>query len=285
MWKESYKIGVEHIDRQHKQLFEYVDAMAATLKKQQSFEDYKNQIVEAIGFLKQYCVEHFKDEEAYHLEIGLKDHQAHKQLHQKLVKDVLAHEAELTGSGFAPESVKKFLGFVLTWLIYHVAGEDQKLGTKAAAKAPDTTEVSGSVQDFATRAKGVLCTVTGLSDEDISFAKSAGSIKDGVGFKVGLVDGGGKKGVGLVYSTTIALGALKAMTSMEVDEINEITYSALQEISNIVSSRIADSVAAAAGIAFVDIEYPVQTPIEHIPKGNDSFIMKTSIGDMEVVVY
>ena len=283
MWKDSYAIGVELLDNQHRQLFEAVEILMKTPKIDLSPKQYRGQIEKAVKFLKMYCVKHFQDEEAYHLEIGYAEREKHKKLHRKLIEGVLKHEKRLIDSDFDYGIVKKFFGFVMTGLIYHVAGEDQKLNKASVEEI--AAQARGSVQDFAARAKKVLRTVTGLASEDIALEVGADRrIMEGVCYTVGLV-GGQKKGIGIVFSNTIAFGALKAMTSMELTELNEVVYSALQEISNIVSSRIADAVALAKGSEFCDIDHPVRVDIADVPQGIDSFSMRTSIGDMEIVVY
>jgi len=285
MWKDEYLVGVEKIDRQHRILFDFVELINITLNQPLEAYEYEKKITDAVSFLKTYCLEHFKDEEAYYEQKGYSGLEEHKELHKKLVQKLLDYEMEFGATNFAPQVVKKFLGFVLTWLIYHVAGEDQKIKEADRAEAP-VEEGAGSVHDFASRAKRVLRTITGLSEKDVDFDIGyTKGVDEGYAFMVGLVDGGDKQGIGLIYSEAIALGALKAMTSMEATEINEITLSALQEISNIVSSRIADSVTESLGGKFCDIEYPVRADINDIPDGSERFLMNTTIGDMEIIVY
>jgi len=281
MWKDSYLVGVEKIDTQHKLLFEYVDILTETLKKDLKVADYRRQIAEAVRYLKFYCIEHFRDEEAYHLEISYAEHKTHKEMHKKLIQDVLAHEEALVSSNYASGAVRGFLGFVMTWLVYHVAGEDQKLRkiTQAEPKA-----VMSAIEAFADKTREVLKTITGISDEDIKFAfKPSGEISDGISYKVGFCGGGDKKGVGVVFSNRIAIGALKAMAGMDIDEINEIAFSALQEISNITAARISDVISEDG--EFCDIEHPIRVENGDFPKDADSFLISTTLGDMEVIVY
>ncbi|MDR2167486.1 MAG: bacteriohemerythrin [Clostridiales bacterium] len=282
MWKDSYAIGHELIDSQHRRLFDYAENLMSTLGQQLEFEEYKRQIVETLGFLKKYTIEHFKDEEEYQREVNYEGYEAHKKLHAKLIQDVLRHEKELVESEFKPEAVKSFLGFLLTWLVYHVAGEDQKITGGVAQTAVAGLDL---VHAFAQKAGQVIRTITGITEDEIKPEfDSSKHLGEGISFKVGLVGSKDKNGIALVYSHIIALGTLKAMTGMEVNEINEIAYSALQEMSNILSAKMVDVVAKADG-KFVDIDYPIRAEIKEIPKGSDSFLMCTSIGDMEIIIY
>ncbi|MDR2167485.1 MAG: hypothetical protein LBE35_06530 [Clostridiales bacterium] len=283
MWKDSYLIGNELLDRQHKLIFECAETLVNVLKLDLDFDEYVMQITEAIRFFKVFSVQHFKDEEEYQRQIGYKDREEHARMHTQLLADVLTHERALVSRGFQQEDVEKFLGFLMTWLVYHVAGEDQKM---KGAFAEQSTEGLDAISSFAEAAKHVLLTMTGLSDGEIrpDFSKNR-RIDEGVSFKVGLVGAGDKKGIGLVYSNIIALGAIWAMTGMEFEEINEMVHSALQEMSNILSSRIANAVAKGVGSSFIDIEHPVMSEISEIPRGEDNFIMVTSLGDLEITVY
>ena len=64
LWKDEYKIGVSLIDNQHKAMFDRVDLLLATLSKNNN--DYtRTECINTIGYLKQYCVIHFRDEEIF----------------------------------------------------------------------------------------------------------------------------------------------------------------------------------------------------------------------------
>ncbi|MCL2752678.1 MAG: bacteriohemerythrin [Defluviitaleaceae bacterium] len=280
MWKDSYLTGVATIDKEHMQLFETVGKLKDTLTQGLGFEDYKAAIIDTMEFLKKYCLKHFADEEKFYRDAGYDGVEEHRQFHLKLIADVLDHQERLKQSNFDPTSVKAFLGFLLTWLIYHVAGEDQKMSKpKISAVRAQTALIA-----FADNVREVLATVTGIANDSIKpiFNKDINA-DDGIIFKVGLVGDESKKAVWFVYSNKITFGIFRAMTGMEVCEANEMAYSALQEISNIASAKISNVLSAACG-KFVDIDYPVAAKIDDIPKTGDSFVMNTTLGDMEIIV-
>ena len=52
MWKESYRLGVERIDKQHQKLFKMTGALVQAARDGAGEETYKK----ALDFLKEYVV-------------------------------------------------------------------------------------------------------------------------------------------------------------------------------------------------------------------------------------
>ena len=125
MWKDEYLIGVDVIDTQHKSLFaktgELIDLSA------EGFDENKDRIIEVIVFLKQYALQHFKDEEAYQKEINYSEYNEHQAQHKSFIQTVITSERVLKASNFAEEDVLKFTDTLVKWLVYHVANSDQKI--------------------------------------------------------------------------------------------------------------------------------------------------------------
>ena len=134
LWKEYYASGVEHIDNQHMELFE--TATDNLLDLIQSPNSYKNKqgIVNSIQFLKVYTLRHFKDEEEYARLAEYPDLDAHILSHEVLKADVAKYEKLLVASNFALPIVKRFLAFVLSWLMQHVGDEDVRMLRHSLAK-------------------------------------------------------------------------------------------------------------------------------------------------------
>lgn len=66
MWKESYRLGVDRIDEQHIELFRMTEELIRAIERRASTEAYQK----ALGFLKDYVIYHFADEEQYQAPIG-----------------------------------------------------------------------------------------------------------------------------------------------------------------------------------------------------------------------
>ena len=96
MWKDSYRLGVERIDEQHIELFRMTEDLVNAVKNRATAEVYQK----ALGFLKDYVIYHFRDEEAYQESIHYCDSEAHKQEHRQFTQTVLDYERRLTEHGF-----------------------------------------------------------------------------------------------------------------------------------------------------------------------------------------
>jgi len=280
MWKDSYLVGVDIIDNQHRELFKAIGALRDNLGKA-DLPNYKKQLSDTAAFLKEYAINHFREEEEYQRKIGFDGHVEHKKKHDRLIADVLNYEKGLLETDFSSPVVKSFLGFLSTWLIYHIGVEDQQI---PKGKREASAESGASASGLAESVGGVLKVLVGLPQEDIRHTAGRGNITSGVSYKVGLVDAPDNKGIGYVYSEGFALGVLKSMTGMDLTELNEITHSAMQEISNIISANIASLLSKSANVN-VDIETPKLVTIDEIPSRPSSFSVHTKLGDMEVVLY
>jgi hemerythrin len=283
MWKDSYLIGVEPIDEQHKNLFKTVKALRDNLSEAEQL-DYKKHLMDTLVFLKEYCVNHFKEEEAYQQKVGFAGCEAHKKLHERLVADVISYVKELKETDFSIHVIKRFIGFLSTWLIYHVAGEDQQI-PKGAKPAPKAELSKDFYIDFADKIKTVLNVFSGLPEKDMRhFLGGRRHVKPSIVYTVGLINAKANKGVALIYSREIAAGILKTITSLELMDNEDMAYSVLQEVSNIISAHLTGLLSEPYKIP-VDIETPKPTPPDKTPDTSDSFLIQTALGDMEVVVY
>lgn len=134
LWKDRYELGVVLIDAQHKELFTRVEAFMKILRSSLCWEDKVQKVNETLAFMRQYVVEHFNAEEAYQKSIGYPHYEAHKKIHADMVSYVLSMSAEYEKSGFDEQLIQRFGGKLLTWLINHVAAEDQRIAYFAIQK-------------------------------------------------------------------------------------------------------------------------------------------------------
>ena len=127
MWKDEYLIGNELIDSQHKALFlNATDNLLQAICNPGEYMERQN-IINSLNFLKEYVIQHFSDEEDFQISIGYSGYKEHKAQHAKLAEEVLRYEKALVQSNFAHIDVKKFLAFVLRWLMVHVSQEDKQI--------------------------------------------------------------------------------------------------------------------------------------------------------------
>ncbi len=129
MWKEKYKIGVELIDEQHKELFGRIaDFVKIVQDKATTWEDKVNKVKETMYFMQDYVVVHFGDEEEYQERVNYPDIAQHKKMHEDFKAGVFGYVNRLETEGYSEELAQEFGAKIMTWLIMHVAAADQKIG-------------------------------------------------------------------------------------------------------------------------------------------------------------
>lgn len=228
MWKDSYRLGVERIDNQHIELFRMTEDLVNAVKGGATVEAYQK----ALGFLKDYVIYHFRDEEAYQVSINYSGIEAHKEEHRQFTQTVLNYEKRLIENGFEEKTMKDLAGTVTAWLIYHVVDTDQKIisGEKAAG---EEKYFDRYVDLFSDSALDVMETMAGLDRGSAQLHVETPYQPQGDIFvKIQLV--GDLKGTAVFgFSKDLALNLLQAMTGMELTELDELVQSALCELTNI----------------------------------------------------
>ncbi len=120
----KYQVGVEQIDREHRQLFEIVarvyDSLEARDDKAQSL------IRAAAAELLDYTATHFTSEEGLMEQAGYPDLEAHRQQHEHLLSRARDMEMriEIEDKYVAVELSQ----FLYRWLIEHIEASDRKFG-------------------------------------------------------------------------------------------------------------------------------------------------------------
>lgn len=134
LWKDRYNLGVELIDEQHRELFNRVHEFLQILRSPVAWEERVEKVNETLTFMKDYVVTHFHDEEELQKEINYPEFDSHKKLHIDMVSYVATVAEQYEREGYDENLMQQFAGKLLTWLIHHVAAEDQKIADFANAK-------------------------------------------------------------------------------------------------------------------------------------------------------
>lgn len=283
MWKESYRTGIETIDKQHYALFQMVDQLLRAIDIEKSAQQ-KQEYIAAITFMKNYVVQHFSDEEAYQASIQYAGLEHHKKEHQEFTAAVLRFEQRFIATDYENKIVKEFAGNLVAWLIYHVAKEDQKIGKKitVAEKSQDTSShecfSKGVSEVFAQ-----MVNVRTLDAREAIIAKDA--IQGDIYAKIQLV--GDIKGFAIFgFPKELAFELIKIMTFMDATQMDELVCSAMAEIANIISGNAATQMLS-RGI-HCTIKPPIVT-IGHYDSAEwandiETLFITTEIGNLEVAL-
>ncbi len=131
VWKEEFNIGVETIDKEHRQLFEGINDLFLLTQKKSGWIAGKNSrraCRKGIELIKEHALNHFANEEAYMASIDYDGLELHRRLHKGFRENTLpALERELKEADYSPEAIDHFLGVCAGWLIGHITMEDQSI--------------------------------------------------------------------------------------------------------------------------------------------------------------
>lgn len=138
VWNKRYELGVDFIDKEHKQLFSTINKLLA-ISQEEGKEEWACR--EGVKYLKNHVIEHFAHEEAYMRSIDYSDYEVHKHLHDDFQFHTLpALEAELVETEFSEDSIRHFLGVSIGWLVAHTQTEDLAIAGKKISKWTDLPE-------------------------------------------------------------------------------------------------------------------------------------------------
>jgi hemerythrin len=121
-WDTSFAVGVDKYDTAHKTLFNMVNDLHDAMQQKRS----KEAIGQILKGLADYTVNHFADEERSFAQTGYPEEAQHKQLHKKLVDQVI----ELQGKFNSGEALltQDVITFLQDWLVNHIKGVDKRYG-------------------------------------------------------------------------------------------------------------------------------------------------------------
>ena len=120
-WSESYRIGIDQIDREHEWLVADFNAVVNALR---AVPD-RRLVEKMFDTFIRTTESHFTNEEAAMVEAGFDDVEVHRERHQNYLfrldslRDKLAAGADVTDD---------LLSFFTSWTTHHVAVTDQKFG-------------------------------------------------------------------------------------------------------------------------------------------------------------
>ena len=123
-WDDSYLVGVDLIDDQHKELFKRINDLIKANKNNKG----KEKIVETLEFLADYTEKHFSDEEELQQKYEYPHYDTHKDIHADFVQEIKDFKNDFESGNVNTAQMMKFNKRITQWLVNHVKGIDQKLG-------------------------------------------------------------------------------------------------------------------------------------------------------------
>ena len=123
-WKDKYTIGYEHVDNQHRELFQLLNDLVVACLEGNNTEKLKN----TIDFLVDYTLKHFHDEEAIQIQWNYPEYKGHKQLHDDFKVTVTGIVQKYNENGSSLELCDEVNKIIVKWIVNHIQNEDKKIG-------------------------------------------------------------------------------------------------------------------------------------------------------------
>ncbi|WP_297426351.1 bacteriohemerythrin [Clostridium sp.] len=121
-WKDSYSVGIELIDNQHKHLFDLGNS-ALNLMKNDSYLSKPDDVILLVNDLIQYSKFHFSTEESYMLKVHYPMFNEHKSEHDNFIQKI--NETNLTALATNEYiHIKDLVHFLLNWILNHILEKD-----------------------------------------------------------------------------------------------------------------------------------------------------------------
>ncbi len=127
-WRNEYCINIQKIDDHHKQMLTKANKLCEAIDSKK-----ETPILDAsIGFLIDFVLYHFAEEENLLKEHYYNDYESHQMKHQKLIEDIMKIKEQLSNDGI--EMNMEVLDLFKDWIIDHILTEDRKYGPYLNAK-------------------------------------------------------------------------------------------------------------------------------------------------------
>lgn len=117
-WSDSYLIGDETIDSEHKALFDLINDFHSRWVERQQRQD----IAIVLNRLVRYAQQHFQHEEAIMAAAGYPRLGEHQQVHERLFETIFNLHKEFEEGDLHLE--QDTMKFVRTWLVEHILNND-----------------------------------------------------------------------------------------------------------------------------------------------------------------
>jgi hemerythrin len=130
LFDESLVMGVEEIDRQHRELFARVEALVQAIRRGSS----RQEVAHTLAYLREYVATHFAAEEELMRAVGFPGHDAHRGEHASFTRDFVSLEEEHRRDGASPSLIVRVNVWLTGWLRQHINRTDRELSTYLKAR-------------------------------------------------------------------------------------------------------------------------------------------------------
>lgn len=118
-WSDTFSVGVQELDDQHKKLVGMINRLIDEQKELTQPETIADLITE----MTDYALEHFRAEEYLMAEYGYEKKNEHVEIHQQFIKKTQEFMVAAAGPNLLS---KALLEFLKSWLVSHILNEDMQ---------------------------------------------------------------------------------------------------------------------------------------------------------------
>lgn len=123
-WDDELSAGFEEIDSQHKELVSLIRKLFAAVDRKESVQ----RVGQAMDFLRDYIIKHFRMEESYMETYGYPGTEDHKGEHRKFIEEFEALQERFYQSIADYRMVLEIKVWLYNWLDRHITTTDKELG-------------------------------------------------------------------------------------------------------------------------------------------------------------
>lgn len=139
-WSDSYSVGVQEIDEQHKELVDLLNQLHTAIMEKHGSEASRRILDE----LADYTKTHFMVEESLMRISNYPDFETHKQIHEDLIGQVVSLQQKLD-DGQTKISFE-LLHFLKVWLMNHINEADKRFGSYFASSGAGNAQWAPHVE-------------------------------------------------------------------------------------------------------------------------------------------
>lgn len=134
-WDVTMSTGIARIDNQHQELIRKLNALLDAMQKGRG----KEEIAKLLGFLGEYVIKHFSDEEAEMERLQCPAAVANRIAHQQFIKRFTDFRNRFEKEGAGPRIIIEVQKSLVDWVVMHIRGVDTKLAASVKQKVASGT--------------------------------------------------------------------------------------------------------------------------------------------------
>lgn len=134
-WDESFVLGIDEIDQQHKSIVEHFSNFSAAVQAGSAREI----LADMAGFLVGYAQLHFVTEETYMQTYGYPGIAEQRREHEEFTRDAEDLVQRIQEEGASRELAAALTGKMVRWVIQHVRNNDRDMVQYIKARMSEQT--------------------------------------------------------------------------------------------------------------------------------------------------